>query len=120
MSILRPRPNEFEAFENHTSAQTNNELVAAPPSSNANEDKCHYVTGLIISNGAVAGTIFLVEDTGGTPVQISQTFYVGINGGAVAINFPSPIKVSAGKNLGFTSATVTTHSIHVFGYTDLG
>lgn len=111
MSATPAPPNAFRVFENHTGAQTNNELVAAPTVAN----RRIYVTDLIISNGATAGTFFLVEDTGGTPVQVSQTFYLPINGGAV-VRFNVPIKLSELKNLGFTSATVTTHSVEVHGF----
>lgn len=101
----------FNATENHATAQTNNELVAAPGGGLA-----LYVTSVIFSNGATAGSIKLLEDTGGTPAVLIQETYLGINGGAV-IDLPTPIRVSTNKNLGFTSTTVTTHSVTVTGYT---
>jgi hypothetical protein len=51
----------------------------------------------------------------GTPADVSQTFYLAINGGA-AIHLQQPIRLTANKTLGFTSATVTTHSIAIHGY----
>ena len=38
------------------------------------------------------------------------------NGGAV-LNFRTPIRITANTNFGFTSATVTTHTVTVCGYT---
>lgn len=108
---MNASPNEFRVFEDHTSAQTNNQLVAAPTIAG----RTIYVTDLIVSNGATEGTIKLVEDPGGSPVQISQTIYVGTTGGAV-INFRAPIKLTANKALGFTSTGCTTHSIQVNGF----
>lgn len=104
-------PNLWSASENHSSAQTNNELKAAPGAGLS-----LYVTDVIISNGATAGDIKLVRDTSGTPVDILENLYVAVNGGAV-INFTTPIRLPANINLGFTSTTVTTHSITVNGFT---
>lgn len=103
-------PNAFVLFEDHTSAQTNNQLKAAPGAGLS-----LYITDVIFSNGATAGSIKLVEDEGGTPVQISQTLYMAINGGAV-MNFKTPKRLTTNKSLGFTSATVTTHSVEIHGY----
>lgn len=103
-------PNHWTLFENHTSAQTNNQLKTAPGA-----NLSLYITDVVFSNGATAGTIFLVEDEGGTPVQISQTMYVPVNGGAV-IHWNTPKRLTANKTLGFTSATVTTHSVEVHGF----
>lgn len=104
-------PNLWRASENHATAQTNNELRAAPGAGLS-----LYITDIIISNGATAGDIKIVEDTGGTPVDLLENLYVAINGGAV-INLATPIRVTANKNVGFTSATVTTHSVTLAGFT---
>ncbi len=103
-------PNSFVLFEDHTTAQTNNQLKAAPGAGLS-----IYITDVIISNGATAGSLKLVEDEGGTPVQIGGTVYLAITGGAV-MNFKTPKRLTANKSLGFTSATVTTHSIEIHGY----
>lgn len=103
-------PNSFVLFEDHTSAQTNNQLKAAPGAGLS-----IYITDVIFSNGATAGSIKLVEDEAGTPVQIGQTVYMGINGGAV-MPFNTPKRLTANKSLGFTSTTVTTHSVEIHGY----
>lgn len=103
-------PNAWTLFEDHTTAQTNNQLKAAPGA-----NLSLYITDVVVSNGATAGSIKLVEDEGGTPVQISQTIYMAINGGAV-IHWNTPKRLTANKTLGFTSTTVTTHSIEVHGY----
>lgn len=103
-------PNMWSLFEDHTSAQTNNQLKAAPGA-----NLSLYITDIVFSNGATAGSIKLVEDEGGTPAQITQTVYMAINGGAV-MNFRTPKRLTANKSLGFTSTTVTTHSVEVHGY----
>lgn len=110
MLVNGMHPNSFVLFEDHTSAQTNNQLKAAPGA-----NLSLYITDIIFSNGATAGSIKLVEDEGGTPVQITQTVYMAINGGAV-MNFLTPKRLTANKTLGFTSTTVTTHSVEVHGY----
>lgn len=103
-------PNAWSLYEDHTTAQTNNQLKAAPGA-----NLSLYITDVVVSNGATAGTIKLVEDESGTPVQISQTIYMAVNGGAV-IRWKTPKRLTANKTLGFTSTTVTTHSIEVHGY----
>lgn len=102
-------PNGFYYFENHTSAQTNNLLIAAP----AISGRRICVTGIIFSSED-AGTITLVEDPAGTPANVSQTIYVGATGGISAAKFDQPIRLTANKALGFTSVTLTNHSVGVF------
>jgi hypothetical protein len=103
-------PNSWVVAEDHSSAQTNNQLKAAPGASLS-----LYITDVIVSNGATAGSFKLVEDEGGTPVQIGGTKYFAINGG-MALHFKTPHRLTANKSLGFTSTTVTTHSVEVHGY----
>jgi hypothetical protein len=105
-------PNAFEANENHATAQTNNQLQAAPGASTA-----IYITDIIISNGATAGNIKLVEDEGGTPSDVAGPFYFAANGG-MAKRFVTPLKLTDNKSLGFTSTSVTTHTVTVVGYTE--
>ena len=102
-------PNFFDATDNQSSAQTDTELEATPGAGLS-----LYVTDLVISNGATAGSIKIVEDTASAVDRI-ESMYFGINGGA-AIHFKTPIKLTANKNLGYTSVSVTTHSVTVSGY----
>lgn len=102
-------PNSNWANENHSSAQTNNSLISAPGAGLS-----IYITDIHISNGATAGNVKLVEDTGGTPADLLGPYYFAINGGMVS-NLKTPKKLTANKDLGFTSASVTTHSISI-GY----
>lgn len=95
----------------HNTAQTNHALVAAPGANLA-----LYITDIIISNGATAGSVKLVEDEAGTPAEVLGSIYLAINGGAV-INLVTPIKCSVNKSLGFTSTSVTTHTVQVHGFT---
>lgn len=101
----------WSATDNQSSAQTNTALKAAPGSGLS-----LYITDIIISNGATAGNVKLVEDTAGTPADVVEVMYFAINGGAV-IPLRAPIKLTANKNLGYTSVTCTTHSITVCGFT---
>ncbi len=56
-----------------------------------------------------------MEDTGGTPADLAGPFYLAISGGA-ALHLKTPIRVTADKNVGFTSVTVTTHTITLLGF----
>lgn len=104
-------PNLWSANEDHTTAQTNNELKAAPGAGLS-----LYITDIVVSNGATAGSIEFFEDTAGTPAQKVGIIYMAVNGGAV-MNFATPIRITPNKNFGFTSTSVTTHGITVNGYT---
>jgi len=104
-------PQAWMVNENHSSAQTNNTLKSAPGAG-----KALVITDVIISNGATAGTVKIVEDESGTPADLMGPYYLAVNGGAV-INLESPKRLTANKSLGFTSATVTTHTITISGYT---
>lgn len=103
-------PNLFSATDNQSTAQTNTQLQAAPGA-----NLSLYITDIVISNGATAGNVKIVEDTSGTPVDIVEIMYFAANGGA-ALHFTTPIRVTANTNVGYTSATVTTHSITMNGY----
>lgn len=102
--------NAFRAAQNQSSAQTNTELQATPGAGLS-----LYITDIIISNGATEGNVKLVESTGSTPLDILEVMYFAINGGCV-INFQTPLKLTANKNLGYTSVDCTTHSVTVSGY----
>lgn len=99
----------FRAKDNQASAQTNKSIQSAPGA-----NLSIYVTDIIVSNGATAGTIRLVEDPAGTPVDLTPDLYLPINGGG-PIHLESPIKLTANKALGYTSVTVTTHSVMCLG-----
>ena len=104
------QPNALYYFENHTSAQTNNLLVAAP----SVDGRRIRITGYVFSS-VDAGVIWLVEDPAGTPVNITQKIYVGATGGIAAPTFvPCNIPLTAETALGFTSETVTNHSVGVY------
>ena len=100
----------WTANDNQSAAQTNTVLVAAPGAGLS-----LYVTDLIVSNSATAGTVKLVEDTTGSATTKVPLLYFDINSG-MSKKFAVPIKLTANKNLGYTSATVTTHSIYVGGF----
>lgn len=109
--VNKAHPNLWKANENNATAQTNNAIKAAPGASLS-----LYVTDIVISNGATAGTVKIVEDTAGTPVDIIGPLYLAINGGA-AMHFETPLRITANKDIGYTSVTVTTHTVMVAGYT---
>lgn len=106
--VSHSNPNGVYVFEDHTSAQTNNSLVAAPGA-----NRRIVITGIIYS-ALDAGTVKLVEDPAGTPVQKAQTVYVGATGGISAAYFSQPVKLTANTALGFTSTGSTNHSVGVF------
>jgi hypothetical protein len=104
-------PNLWTANDNQSTAQTNTSLKTAPGAGLS-----LYITDVIVSNGATAGDVRIVEDPAGTPVIKVPKIYVAINGGAV-LNFSTPIRITANKAVGYTSTTVTTHSVQINGYT---
>ncbi len=103
-------PNLWSASENHSSAQTNNALQGAPGA-----NLSLYITDIIISNGATAGNIKIVEDTSGTPVDRVEVMYFAANGG-MSKRFATPIRIAANIDVGFTSVNCTTHSVTLSGY----
>jgi len=103
-------PNLFSANDNQSTAQTNTVLKAAPGA-----NLSLYITDIMISNGATAGDVRIVEDPAGTPVIKIPKLYFAANGGA-SKHFNTPIRITANKAIGYTSTTVTTHSILVSGY----
>lgn len=100
----------WTATDNQAAAQTDTVLQAAPAAGFS-----LYITDIIISNGATAGSVKLVEKTASS-TDIVELMYFAINGGCV-INLKTPIKVTAAENLGYTSVTCTSHSITVCGFT---
>ena len=104
-------PNGFRGNENNATAQTANPIVAAPGASLS-----LYITDIIISNGATAGTCLIMEDTAGAATTLLGPYYFAINGG-MSKSFQTPIRVTANKDIGYTSVTVTTMTVTVIGYT---
>lgn len=100
-------PRMWQASADYASAQTNASVKAAPGAGLS-----LYVTDLVLSNGATAGNITLLDGSGGT---VLFEIYPAINGG-VAHSFRNPIRLTANTALCITSTTVTTHSINVCGY----
>jgi hypothetical protein len=105
VNITHPRL--FRASADYASAQTNATVQAAPGAGLS-----LYVTDVIISNGATAGNITLLDGSGGT---VLLEIYPAVNGG-VAHSFRNPLRLTANTLLAITSTTVTTHSVTVTGY----
>jgi hypothetical protein len=105
VNITHPRL--FRVSADYGSAQTNASVQAAPGASLS-----LYITDVIISNGAVAGNITLLDGSGGT---VLLEIYPAINGG-VAHSFRNPLRLTANTALVITSTTVTTHAVTVTGY----
>jgi len=99
------------ANRTETAAVTNQEIIAAPGAG-----LCLYITDVVISNGATAGNIKFVEATAGSPVTKIPVLNLAINGGAV-MNFRTPIRITANTNFGYTSVTMTAHSVLVNYFT---
>lgn len=100
-------PNYWSASADYASAQTNTTVKAAPGAGLK-----LYVTDVIVSNGATAGNITLLDGSGGT---VLLELYPAINGG-LTHSFRTPIALTANTLLAITSTTVTTHSVTVSGY----
>lgn len=106
--VSQHHPRGWWVSADYGSAQTNTSIKAAPGASLS-----LYVTDIVISNGATAGNITLLDGSGGTVVF---EHYPAINGG-IAISVKQPIRLTANTALCITSTTVTTHSVNIGGYT---
>jgi len=100
-------PNLFSASSDFAAAQTNTTVQAAPGANLSN-----YITDIMLSNGAVAGNITLLDGSGG---GVLFELYPAINGG-VSTRLATPIRQTANTLLAITSTTVTTHTVTVSGY----
>lgn len=107
--VATEHPRFWHVSADYASAQTNASVKAAPGASLA-----LYVTDIMISNGATAGNVTLLDGSGGT---VLFEVYPAINGGAV-LNLKNPIKLTDNTALCITSTTVTTHSVFVSGFID--
>lgn len=104
--VQTAHPAFFSVSVDYGSAQTNASIKTAPGAGSI------YITDVLISNGAVAGNITLLDGSGGT---VLLECYPGINGGLV-FNMKNPIKLTATTALCITSTTVTTHSLTICGF----
>ena len=100
-------PNSNWANESATSAQTANELVAGVTGVSI------CVTDIILSNGATAGNIKLVETTS-SPSNLLGPYNFAVNGG-MTYQLKTPKKLTAEEGIGYTSVACTTHTVSV-GY----
>jgi hypothetical protein len=98
----------FHVSADYASAQTNVSVKAAP-----GVGLSLYITDIMISNGATAGNITLLDGSGGT---VLFELYPAINGGAT-LSLRNPIKLTSNTALCLTSTTVTTHSVFIAGFT---
>lgn len=105
--VQQTHPRYWHVSADYASAQTNVSVKAAPGASLS-----LYITDIVISNGATAGNITLLDGSGGT---VLFEIYPAINGGAT-ISLRNPIKLTANTALCLTSTTVTTHSVFISGY----
>lgn len=101
-------PRSFFTSADYGAAQTNASVQAAPGAGLS-----LYINDIVISNGATAGNITLLDGSGGT---VKFEIYPAINGG-VSISLKQPIRLTANTALCITSTTVTTHSVNIGGYT---
>jgi hypothetical protein len=103
-------PNDWAVNENHTTAQTNNALKAAPGAGLA-----LFITGLILSTDT-AMNIKIVRNTGGTPTDVLGPYYFAANGG-LTMQFKTPVRINTNQNIAFTSSAAGNHTVTVTGYT---
>lgn len=106
--VSEHHPRSFFTSADYAAAQTNTSVQAAPGAGLS-----LYITDIVISNGATAGNITLLDGSAGT---VKFEIYPAINGG-VSISLRQPIRLTANTALCITSTTVTTHSVNIGGYT---
>lgn len=100
-------PNYWNASVDYAVAQTNATVKAAPGAGLK-----LYITDVIVSNGATAGNITLLDGSGGSVIL---ELYPAANGG-LTHSFRTPLALTANTLLAITSTTVTTHSVTVSGF----
>ena len=109
MSVTTRAPEKWSASADYAGAQTNATVKAAPAAGLQ-----HIVEWIVISNGAVAGNVTLLDGSGGSVVFEA---YLPING-SIAIS-GTHIELTAATLLAFTSTSATTHAVNCGGYTEL-
>ena len=102
------KANAWSASLDYAAAQTNATLEAAAPAG-----RRLVITWLVISNGAVAGNVTLLDGSGGA---VLFEIYPAINGGVALDNIH--IELTEATLLAITSTTVTTHAVNVGGYSE--
>ena len=102
-------PDEWVANDNQSTAQTDTALQAAPGASLS-----LYVSSVVMSTDT-AMNIKLIEDTAGA-ATVAGPYHFAANGG-LAFTFTPAIKLTANKNLGYTSTEAGNHTVTVTGYT---
>lgn len=100
-------PNYWNVSADYAAAQTDTSVKAAP-----GVGLSLYITDIVISNGATAGNITLLDGSAGA---VKFEIYPAINGGC-STNLRTPIKLTANTALCITSTTVTTHSVNITGF----
>ena len=98
-------PNAWSASVDYAAAQTNATVYAAQSGYKT------VITWVLISNGAVAGNVTLLDGSGGA---VLYELYAPINGGVAQDNIQ--IELTDETLLAITSTSCTTHSVSVGGY----
>lgn len=102
----------WSAFHDAAAAHTDIALQAAPGAGLS-----LYVTDFIVTNDStLAITIKLEEDTASGKTAKTAIQYVPKDGGFV-MKFETPIKLTADKDLGFTSTGTSNFGVEVHGFT---
>ena len=102
-------PDEWRDNDNQSTAQTKTVIQATPGASLS-----LYVSSLVMSTDG-ACNIFLVEDTAGAATVIAGPYYFAANGG-LAFTFTPALKLTANKDLGYTSSAAVNHTVTTTGY----
>jgi len=101
----------WSAFHDCAAAHTDIALQAAPGAGLS-----LYATDWIVTNdGTAAITIKLEEDTASAKTAKTAIHYVPKDGG-FAIRFATPVKLTANKDLGFTSTGTSNFGVEVHGF----
>lgn len=109
MGRLMPRFIDSEAWDAaapYAGAQTNTSLKATPGTG-----KTRVITWLMISNGATAGYVTLLDGSGGA---VLLKVFLAING-VLALS-GIDLRLSSDTALCVTSNTVTTHAVSAGGH----
>jgi hypothetical protein len=107
--VCSAHPNRvYGCVADHNTAQANHSVIAASGSASTSI----YITDIMISNGATAGSVQILDGSGGA---VLWYMYCAINGGC-AIQLHTPIKLTANTAVCYTSTTVTTHTVAVGGF----
>lgn len=99
----------FNTSTSFISDQTNTQILSSPGSG-----KSWYITDMIVSAGT-AGSITFSTAPLGTSVDIMNTIAIPANN-VKAINFMTPLKVTASSTLRITTVSLGLHSIILSGY----